>query len=114
MTTEKNLMVKVGSLVRLSFLRCKQLKVTLENGKVLSDSGLALSCALEEMGCETISLDPYAYIWDYPDNCAISMLRIEEVNLVRQRKKYYVISRTDSSSKFVFEVKNNPQNIAES
>ena len=29
--------------------------------------------------------------------------------MVKQGKKYYVISRTDSSSKFVFEVKNNPQ-----
>ena len=29
--------------------------------------------------------------------------------MVKQGKKYYVISRTDSSSKVVFEVKNNPQ-----
>ena len=85
------------------------LKVTLENGKVLSDSGLILPCALEELGCETTSLDPYAYIWDYPDNCAISILRTEEVNMVKQGKKYYVISGAESSSKFVFEVKNNPQ-----
>ena len=85
------------------------LKVTLENGKVLSDSGLILPCALEELGCETTSLDPYAYIWDYPDNCAISILRTEEVNMVKQGKKYYVISGADSCSKVVFEVKNNPQ-----
>ena len=45
------------------------LKVTLENGKVLSDFGIILPCALEELRCETTSLDPYAYIWDYPDNC---------------------------------------------
>ena len=85
------------------------LKVTLENGKVLSDTGLILPWALEELGCETTLLDPYAYIWDYPDNCAISILRTEEVNMVKQGKKYYVISGTDSSSKFVFEVKNNSQ-----
>ena len=29
--------------------------------------------------------------------------------MVKQGKKYYVISGVDSSSKFVFEVKNNPQ-----
>ena len=85
------------------------LKVTLEKGKVLSDSGLYLPCALEELGCETTSLDPYAYIWDYPDNCAISILQTEEVNMVKQGKKYYVISGAESSSKFVIEVKNNPQ-----
>ena len=74
------------------------LKVTLENVKVLSDTDLILPCALEELGCETTSLDPYAYIWDYPDNCAISILRTEEVNMVKQGKKYYVISGADSSS----------------
>ena len=85
------------------------LKVTMENGKVLSDMGLILICALEELGCEAISLDPYAYIWDYPDNCVLSILRTEEVNMVKQNKKYYVISGKDSTSKFVFDVKNNPQ-----
>ena len=85
------------------------LKVTMENGKVLSDMGLILLCALEELGCETTSLDPYAYIWDYPDNCVLSVLQTEEVNMVKQDTKYYVISGKDSTSKFVFEVKNNPQ-----
>ena len=101
-----------GWIIRDTFLphmQMTQIKVTLENGKVLSDSGLILPCALEELGCETTSLDPYAYLWDYPDNCAISILRTEEVKMVKQGKKYYVISGTDSSSKFVFELKNNPQ-----
>ena len=85
------------------------LKVKLENGKVVSDSSLNLPCALEVLGCETTSLDPYAYIWDCPDNCAILILRTEEVNMVKQGKKCYVISGADSSSKFVFQVKNDPQ-----
>ena len=68
-----------------------------------------LPCALEEPGCETTSLDPYAYIWDYPDNCVLSVLRTEDVNMVKQGTKYYIISRPDSTTKFVFEVKNNPQ-----
>ena len=85
------------------------LKVTMENGKVLSCMGLSLPCALEELGCETTSLDPYAYIWDYADTCVLSVLRTEDVNMVKQHNKYYVISGSDSTSKFVFEVKNNPQ-----
>ena len=85
------------------------LKVTIETGKILSDKGLILPCALEELGCETTSLDPYAYIWDYPDNCVLSILRTEEVNMVEQGTNYYVISRKDSTSKFVLEVKINPQ-----
>ena len=66
-----------GWITRDTFLPHMQtttLKVTLENGKVLSDIGLILPCTLEELGCETTWLDPYAYIWDYPDNCAISIL----------------------------------------
>ena len=59
----------------LPHLQTTTLKVTLEKGKVLSDTGLMSPCALEELGCETTSLDPYAYIWDNPDNCANSTLR---------------------------------------
>ena len=40
------------------------LKVRMSTGKVLSDSAQVLPCALEELGCEATSLDPYAYIWD--------------------------------------------------
>ena len=85
------------------------LKVTMENGKVLSNKGLLLPCALEELGCETTSFDLYAYIWVYPDICVLSVLRTEDVNMVKQHNKYCVISASDSTSKFVFEVKNKPQ-----
>ena len=85
------------------------LKVRMSTGKVLSDSAQVLPCALEELGCETTSLDPYAYIWDYPDNCVLSVLRIEDVNMVKQGTKFYIISGPDSTTEFVFEVKNNPQ-----
>ena len=93
----------------LPHMQTTTLKITLERRKVLSDTVLILPCPLEELGCETTSLDPYAYIWVYSDNCAISMLRTEEVNMLKQGEKYYVIIGADSSSKFVFEVKNNPQ-----
>ena len=88
------------------------LKITKGNGKVLSDMGLILPCALEELGCETTSPDPNAYIWDYLDNCMLSVLRTEEVNLVKQNAKYYVISGKDYTSKVVFEVKKIHKNIA--
>ena len=60
-----------GWITRDAFLPHMQrttLKVKMSTGKVLSDSAQLLPCALEELGCETTSLDPYAYIWDYPDN----------------------------------------------
>ena len=68
------------------------LKVTMENGKVLSDMGLILPCALEELGCETTSLDPYAYFWDYPDNCVLSILR---------KKMSTWLSKTGNTTSFV-------------
>ena len=85
------------------------LNVRMSTGKVLSDSAQVLPCALEELGCETTSLDPYAYIWDYPDNCVLSVHRTEEVNMVKQGTKFYIISGHDSTTKLVLEVKNNPQ-----
>ena len=85
------------------------LKVRMSTGKVLSDSAQVLPCALEELGCETTSLDPYAYIWDYPDNCVLSVLRIEDVIMLKQGTKNYITSGHNSTTKFVFEVKKSPQ-----
>ena len=102
-----------GWITRDTFLPHMQrttLKVRMSTVKVISDSAQVLPCALEELGCETTSLDPYAYIWDYPDNCVLSVLRTEDVNMVKQGTKYYIISGPDSTKRFVFEVKNNPQN----
>ena len=84
-------------------------KIRMSNGKILSDSVQVLPCALVKLGCKTTSLDPYAYIWDYPGNCVFSALRTEDVNLVKQGTKCYFISGPDSTTKFVFEVKSNPQ-----
>ena len=75
-----------GWITRDTFLPHMQrttLKVRMSTGKVLSDSAQVLSCALEELGCETTSLDPYAYIWDNLDNCVLSILRTEEINMLK-------------------------------
>ena len=63
------------------------LKVRISTGKVSSDSAQVLPCALEELDCETISFDPYAYIWNYPDNCVLSVLRTEEYQHGETRNK---------------------------
>ena len=85
------------------------LKVRMSTGNVLSDSAQVSPCLLEKLGCETTSLDSYAYIWDYPYNCVLSVLRTENVNMVKQGTKYYFFSGPDSTTKFVIEVRNNPQ-----
>ena len=58
----------------------------MENGKALSDMVLTPPCALEELGCETTPLDPYAYVWDYSDNCVLSVFRTDG-NMVKQHNK---------------------------
>ena len=53
---------KRGWITRDSFLPQMQwttVKVRMSTGKVLIDSTQVLPCALEEVGCETTSLDPY-------------------------------------------------------
>ena len=85
------------------------LKVRRSTGKVLSDSCQVLPCVFEELGCGTTLLDPYAYIWDYPENFVLSVLRTENVNIVKQGTKYYIISGAGSTTKFVFEFENKPQ-----
>ena len=90
------------------------LKVRMSTGKVLSDSAQVLPCAPEKLGCETTSLDPYAYIWDYPDNCVLSVLRTEEVNMVKQGTIYYIISGPDSTNNLYLKIKTILKNIVES
>ena len=105
-----------GWITRDTFLPHMQrttLQVRMSTWKVSSDSAQVLPCALEELVYETTTLDPYAYIWDYPDNCVFSVLRTEEVNMVKQGTKYYIISGPDSTTKLVFEVKTNLKNIVE-
>ena len=80
-----------GRITRDTFLPHMQrtsLKVRMSTEKVLSDSAQVLPCAVEELGCETTSLDPYTCIGDYPDNCVLSVLRSEGVNMEKQGKKF--------------------------
>ena len=72
----------------------------------MSKDGLKLPCPLEELGCETTSFDPYAYIWDAPDNCVLAIHRKEDVNMIKQGKNnYYIVSGRNNTSQYLFEVK---------
>ena len=101
-----------GRLTRDTFLPHLQrttIKFRMSTGKFLSDSAQVLSCPLEEPGCVTTSLDTYAYIWDKPDYCVLSLLRTEKVNMMKQGTKYCIISWPDLNTKIVFQIRNNPQ-----
>ena len=100
----------VGQLVKRSpLLQWTTVKARRSTRKVLFDSAQVLPSALEDLGSGTTSLDPYAYNWDYPDNSALSVLRTENFNMLKQGTKFYIRRGHDSTTKFVFEVKNNPK-----
>ena len=86
------------------------LKVRTEDEKVMSKNGLQLPFSLEEFGCETISLDHYAYTWEAPDNCVLASHRKEDVNLIKQGKNnYYIVSGLNNTSQYLLEVKTEPE-----
>ena len=60
-----------GWITRDTFLSHMQRGQNVHWKSVISDSAQVFPCALEELGLETTSLDPYACIWDYPDNCFV-------------------------------------------
>ena len=105
-----------GWITRETFLLHMQrttLKVRMSTLKVLSDSAQVLPCALEELGCGTTSLDPYAYIWDYPDNCVLSVLRTENVNILKERRNYYILVDPIQLLKWCLKLKTTLNNTVE-
>ena len=51
------------------------LKVRIKDGKIFNRNDQLLPCDLDELGCESTSLDPYAYTWKAPENCILSVLK---------------------------------------
>ena len=87
------------------------LNVKLRDGTIMNRNGQPLHCKLDELGCDSTSLDPYAYIWDNPDNCILTVLKEEYVNMIKNDDQYYIVSKNDSENKYLFEVKNRPQKL---
>ena len=86
------------------------LEIRTKDGKVMSKDGLQIPCLLVKIGCDTTSLDRYAYKWDAPDNCVLAIHREEYVNMIEQgRNNYYIVSGRNNSSQYLFEVKMEPQ-----
>ena len=111
-STNRNHCTSRGCITRETFLPHIQrttLKVRMSTGKVLSFSAQVLPSALEELGCETTSLDPYTY------GTTVTTLyhqssELNKLTWLNKVKIYYIISGPNSTTKFVFEVKTNPQN----
>ena len=66
---------------------------------------------MDELGCESRSLDPYAYSCKTPENCIISVLKEDYAHVLRKDNHYYIVSHNTSETKNLFAVKNYPQHL---
>ena len=62
-------------------------------------------------GCESRSLDPYAYTREAPENCVLSVLKEDYAHMLKTDNHYYIVSQNTSENKYLFEVKNQPQHL---
>ena len=87
------------------------LKVRIKDGKIFNRNDQLLPCDLDELGCESKSLDPYAYTWKAPENCILSVPKEDYAHMLKNDNHYYIVSQNTSDNKYLFEVKNHPQHL---
>ena len=88
-----------------------ELEVDQETKSVFTPLGLKLPCELKEGGCETTSLDPFAYSWDVPENCIVTKLFTQVAKMIKftnepDAPQYYIISTHDMQND-VYRLQNN-------
>ena len=98
------------------------LTVNLKDGTVNNWHNIPLPCLVYENGCETTSLDLFAYSWNEPENCIFSVLIKFEAKMIRNEEKYYIVkdsftkisnhhTRGRDTQQFMLKILNKPQFI---
>ena len=87
------------------------LKVRIKDGKRFNRNDQLLPYDLDELGCESTSLDPYAYTWEAPENSILSVLKEDYGHMLKNDNHYYIVSQNTSENKYLLEVKNHPQHL---
>ena len=70
-----------------------------------------LPCDFDELACESTSLDPFAYTWEAPEKCILSVLKVNCAHMLKNDNPFYIVSQDTSENKYLFEVKNHPQHL---
>ena len=83
----------------------------IKDGKIFNRNDQLLPCDLDELGCESTPLDPYAYTWKATENCILSVLQEDYASMPKNDNHYYIVSQNTSENKHRFEVKNHPQHL---
>ena len=87
------------------------LKVRIKDGKIFNRNNQLLPCDLDELGCDSTSLDPYAYTWKTPENCILSVLKEDYAQVLKIDNHCYIVCQNTSENNHLFEVKTHPQHL---
>ena len=64
------------------------MKVRIRDGKMFNRNDQLLPCDLDELACESTSLDPYAYMWKAPENCLLPVLEKNHAQILKNDNQY--------------------------
>ena len=87
------------------------LKARIKHDKIFNRNDLLLPCDVDELGCESTSLDPYACTWKAPEKCILSVLKEDYAHMLKNDNYYHIVSQNTSENKYLFEVKNHLQHL---
>ena len=91
-----------GSITKNTFESHTQdiaLKLRIKDGKKFDQYDQLLPCDLDELGCGSTSLDPYAYTWKAPRKCILSVLKEDYAQMLKNDNHYYIVSQNTSENK---------------
>ena len=83
----------------------------IKDGKIFNRNDQLLPCGLDELGCESTSLDPYSYTWKTPENRILSVLKEDYAHMLKNDNHYSIVRQNTSDTKHLFEVKNQPEHL---
>ena len=104
-----------------TYMQNVTLTVNLKDGTVNNWQNIPLPCPVSTNGCETTSLDAFAYTWEEPNNCIFTVLNRFPAKMIQNEESYYIIkgdsspsihsTHTRDSQKFMLQVMNKPQSL---
>ena len=71
-----------------SHIQDNTLNVRIKDGKIFNRNDQLLPCYLDELGCESTSMDPYAYTWKAHKNCILSVLKEGYAHMLKNDNHY--------------------------
>ena len=99
----------------ITYMQDVELSVDYETKKVVNHAGQILPCKVEEGGCESTSLDPYAYTWTNDrDGCVLLRRQTVTGFMVKLDERYYIIANNSAMGNtldFKIEVMNEKQHL---